>query len=182
MHRGRDRRTQIGIAAAALGFLAALSAFAAPPAASGFWTVATNFTDDRGHPVHPSDFVGRRTVVTMAYAACRRTCSFTLKKLQSMQSQADERHERLEFVIVSFDPERDTPAEWARYRRHHGLERPNWHFLSGTRRSTRELADRIGIGDFWSYDDHVLHDFAAVVVDDQGHVERRLRWKDLAER
>ena len=139
-----------------------------------------HWTDDSGRQTSLAEFAGHRTILTMAYATCRRTCSFTLKKLVAMQHEADRRHESLDFVVVSFDPVNDNAAAWRTYRQNHHLDRANWHFLTGDLAHTRRLAQRIGIGDYWTYDEHVMHDVGVVLLDAEGKVEKRLGWHDLS--
>lgn len=138
------------------------------------------WTDDRGREVRLSEFAGHRTVVTMAYSNCRRTCSFTLKKLVALQAEADRSGQPIEIVVVSLDPTLDDAASWREYRLRHHLDRANWHFLTGSESATRDLARWIGLGEYWKYDDHVMHDFGMVLIDTAGRVEKRLGYSDLA--
>jgi protein SCO1 len=177
------RAARVTIAAT---LLAATLGVAAPAPAQERSTTGTlpfrgesQWTDDRGRVVRLSDFAGRRTILTMAYPNCRRTCSFTLKKLVSLQDEADRNAQPVEIVVVSLDPARDDAQAWRQYRQRHHLSRANWHFLTGGEADTRDLARWIGLGEYWKYDDHVLHDFGMVVIDTAGRVERRLGYADL---
>ena len=136
------------------------------------------WTDDRGRAVDLADYAGRRTALTMAYSTCKRTCSFTLKKLLALQADADRDGVAMEFVIVSYDPANDDAAAWRDYRNRHHLHRDNWHFLTAGSAQTRALAARLGLADYWSYDDHVMHDFAIVLLNREGRIEKRFGWSD----
>jgi len=168
-------------AAAAAGLLACMShaplAAAADPPDTTLYR-GGGWTDEHGRGVNLADYAGRRTVLTMAYSTCKRTCSFTLKKLLALQADADRDGVRMEFVIVSFDPANDDAAAWRDYRNRHQLHRNNWHFLTGSAAQTRALANRLGLADYWSYDDHVMHDFGIVLLDREGRIEKRLGWAD----
>jgi cytochrome oxidase Cu insertion factor (SCO1/SenC/PrrC family) len=90
-----------------------------------------------------------------------------------MQSLLDSRGERVDFVIIGYDPDNDRPSDWRVYRADRHLNRSNWHFLSGSRTDTERLARQLGF-DFWRYDEHVMHDARAVVFDVRGELQLAL--------
>ena len=126
-----------------------------------------SWLDDQGRDTSLAEFRGRRIVFTMAYASCRRVCPMTMAHLQELQSEIDAGGQSAEFVIVGYDPAVDDPQAWHQYRHSRGLLRDNWHFLTGTRTSTEQLAHRLGFP-FWKYDRHVMHEYRIVVVDEHG--------------
>jgi cytochrome oxidase Cu insertion factor (SCO1/SenC/PrrC family) len=91
----------------------------------------------------------------------------TMAHLQQLQSEIDAGGQSAEFVVIGYDPAVDDPQAWQQYRRSRGLSRDNWHFLTGTRTSTEQLAHRLGFS-FWKYDRHVMHEYRIVVVDEHG--------------
>jgi cytochrome oxidase Cu insertion factor (SCO1/SenC/PrrC family) len=102
----------------------------------------------------------------------------TFHTLDLLQSRLDRDGRVAQMVVVSYDPRNDTAAAWAAFRRRRHLERPNWHFLSGDPQTTRRLARALGLGDFWSADKHVVHDFRIVLLDGDGRIAKTLRWND----
>jgi cytochrome oxidase Cu insertion factor (SCO1/SenC/PrrC family) len=138
--------------------------------------------DDRARELEFAGLRGHRVVLTMAYASCHRICPATIDELKRMQRVADARGETVDFVIVGYDPKNDTPAVWHQYRRSRGLNRDNWHFLSGSQTATLQLARQLGFP-FWTYDEHVMHESHAVLFDTSG-VQRAVlgsrdpRWAD----
>lgn len=88
------------------------------------------FTDDKGRIAHLSDWRGKPAVLTMEYANCRFICSITLQRMRDIQDEAERRGQTFEFLILSIDPENDTPKAWTQYRKKRGLNRDNWHFLT----------------------------------------------------
>ena len=127
------------------------------------------WVDDQGRDTNLGEFRGRRVFFTMAYATCRRVCPMTMARLQQLQDEIDARGESAEFVIVGYDPTVDDPPAWRQYRRSRGLTRDNWHFLSGSVASTEQLAQQLGFR-FWKYDQHVMHDYRVVAVDEHGQL------------
>ena len=139
------------------------------------------WTDDTGRQMSLPDLRGRTVIITMAYSSCRRTCSTTMLRLQEIQRILDAKGKSADFVIVSYDPETDDPQTWSQYRKNRDLTRPNWHFLTGSKADTRRIAGLLGL-DFWSYDNHILHDFNILVLNAAGVLDRQIGYEpaDLA--
>jgi cytochrome oxidase Cu insertion factor (SCO1/SenC/PrrC family) len=154
--------------------LAALtcSASASAQLFSQFGTV--HWTDVDGATRTFDDFKGRPVIMTMSYTACRKTCSASMLWLRQMQEILKRRGSDVSFVIVSYDPSHDSPAQWRRYRDARKLP-SGWHFLSGAEGDTRQLADFLELK-YWIYDEHVMHDFRIVVFDADGKRKRDILW------
>ncbi len=123
--------------------------------------------DDNGAAFQFDRLIGHPVILTMAYAACHRICPMTIMRLREMQAVLDQRGEIAEFIVIGYDPDREGPSEWHAYRREHGLMRPNWHFLTGSHAATEVLAQKLEF-EFWTYDEHVMHQSRAIVFDPRG--------------
>ncbi len=148
-------------------------------AASGpcVWELPGSWEDDQGGHVAMAEWRGRPALLTLAYGACRRICSTSLRLLQEAQQDADARNLALSVIVVSLDPRVDTPAAWREFRSEHRLQRPNWHFLAGTAAQTHRIAELLEMK-YWVYDDHVLHDLRIAAVNASGHIVARIDWVD----
>jgi cytochrome oxidase Cu insertion factor (SCO1/SenC/PrrC family) len=156
--------------------LVALSLWAVPippAAAQGLYQMPSRWLDDRNQPAQLRALGGSWTVLTMAYGACRRICSTSLRVLQAVQALADQEHVALNFVILGLDPVQDKPADWAAFRTDHKLGRSNWYFLTGDAPAVQQAAQRLGVG-YWRYADHIVHDFKIVLVSPEGQVVRAM--------
>lgn len=160
-------------AALALAFIFASGSSLAAP--TGAYRLNLEFVDDHGATRALSAWSGRPMIIAMAYGACRSICSTTLRTLEDIQSVADRKGVPIEIVVVSIDPSEDTPQAWAEYRKARRLARTNWTFLSGSKGSTRTLAHFLGIK-FWTYDEHVMHDFKIVRLNADGGVGASIDW------
>jgi cytochrome oxidase Cu insertion factor (SCO1/SenC/PrrC family) len=140
---------------------------------------AVHWVDADGATHTLDDYRGRPVVITMSYTACRKTCSSSMLVLREMQSILARRGRDAAFVVVSYDPSHDSPAEWRRYREARKLP-ASWHFLSGTELDTRRLADFLELK-YWVYDEHVMHDFRIVVFDENGNRRSDILWEQRAD-
>jgi protein SCO1 len=171
--------------AAALLSLLALLCSALPQAAAAAdadspYALPLQWQDDQGNPVRLEQFRGKPLLLTMAYATCRETCSYALRRLDQLQQEAAQAGQAVQIVIVSYDPANDGPKSWTNYRQHHSYVHPNWHFLTGSDAATRELAGALDFK-YWSYDEHVVHDFKILLLDADGKVTRELTWPNREE-
>ena len=123
--------------------------------------------DDTGGEFPLRQLLGRRVILTMAYASCHRICPMTLQNLARMQAELDQRGEAADFIVIGYDPDHERPSAWHAYRREHGLTRENWHFLTGSPSGTDQLARQLNF-EYWRYDEHVMHDSRAIVFDTAG--------------
>lgn len=120
------------------------------------------------------DYKGRPVVMTMSYTACRKTCSNSMLVLRRMQQILDRRGRPASFVVVSYDPEHDSPGQWRHYRDTRRLP-GTWHFFSGSAADTKRLAEFLELN-YWVYDEHVMHDFRIVVFDADGRRRKDILW------
>ncbi len=149
------------------GAAAAGSGAVATSGASRLEQLPQLWRDDAGLPLALTDLVGHRVILSMAYTRCHSTCPTTLNELERMQQLLDGRGEQASFVIVGYDADNDDPRSWHDYRLNHRLDRPNWHFLTGTAANVHRLAHQLGF-EFWNYDTHVMHDSRVVFFDSKG--------------
>ena len=75
-------------------------------------------TDAQGRPFRLADLRGRAVVVSFIYTTCNGTCPLTTAALDRVRSALKARHlwgDRVAFVSITLDPERDTPEVLRRY-------------------------------------------------------------------
>ncbi|MEP7295982.1 MAG: SCO family protein [Burkholderiales bacterium] len=146
-----------------------------PPSASGqgVYSVRGPWVDDQAHSFDLGSLRDSYSVVTMAYGACRRVCSVSLKVVEQLAAIAEQRGLALRVVVVSLDPAQDKPADWAALRAERGGAFRRVEFLSGTAASTRQMAQQLGVK-YWRYGEHTVHDFRIVLVSPEGRIVRAI--------
>jgi protein SCO1/2 len=165
-----------GVQHAITGILLAIAALLPGPAWSAetsFYELPNTFTNDQGRVLHLSEWRGKPMILTMEYSSCRFMCSTTFSQLKELQAAADKKKIPIDFVIVSLDPDNDTPEAWRQYRRTKEVERSNWHLLTGSRAATKEFAALLGMK-YWKMDENILHDFKVVRLNAKGEIEKEI--------
>ncbi len=135
------------------------------------------WTDDRGQTVTLADYRGAPAVVAMFYRSCRVRCPMTLGALRRVEEAFAKAHEPVRFVLVTLDPQSDTPERLAKFREEQRLD-GTWHLLSGTLTSTRALARFLNLRAFTD-DTHIDHDVRIGVFDRAGRFTRSFQGWDF---
>lgn len=118
---------------------------------------------------------GRLTVLTMAYTSCTVSCPRLIADLKRIEgSLSDAQRARVEFVMVSLDPARDTPARLGAYARDLHLDATRWALLTGDAEDIRELAAAIRVRYVMEANGEVSHTNRIVVLDAGG---RPVHWQ-----
>ncbi len=98
-------------------------------------------TSQDGEKVSSADFPGKALVVFFGYTSCPDVCPLTLSKLGRAFQEMDEDGSRIQVLLITVDPPRDTPE---RLRRYLSNFNPSFLGLTGTREEIRQVADGFG--------------------------------------
>jgi len=96
-----------------------------------------NLVGHDGKPRNQADFPGKIVVVTFGFTHCPDVCPTSLAALAAAMAALGEDRKRVQGVLITVDPERDTPALLARYVT---AFEPSFLGLAGDARATREVA------------------------------------------
>lgn len=154
----------------------AAKAASADEALSGdsLYNVDATFINQDGKPVQLKSFRGQPVVISMAYTGCTYTCPLILSQMQQLEKALQEKGQTgVQFILVSFDYEKDNPSVLKAYFKKRNLSK-NWTLLtSASDNEPREISNLLGIkykkmegGD---YD----HSFVITVLDSEGVIKGR---------
>jgi cytochrome oxidase Cu insertion factor (SCO1/SenC/PrrC family) len=144
------------LAAAALTLSLALPAAHAAPAAqteeakeakARAYFTDTLLVDQDGREVRfYSDVLAGRTVcLSFQFTECKEACPLIMAKLVRVRRDLAEAFGReVHFVVLSVDPEHDTPEAFRRFAKAHGAEGPGWTFLTGPKASMATVLGKLG--------------------------------------
>ena len=133
------------------------------------------FTDVDGGKVRLADFRGRPLLVTLVYTACADVCPTLISNLYPAVESAQETfgHEAFTVVTVGFDVRKDTPAQMRALARSHGVDLPNWRFLSADQANLDALAEAVGFA-FFSRAGGFDHLAQVSIVDRKGRLYQQV--------
>ncbi len=75
-----------------------------------------------GEPVHLSDFAGRWVLIDFGYTHCPDICPLTLSEYKQIRADLGDQADKVAFVFVSVDGERDTPERMKAYMELRGVD------------------------------------------------------------
>ena len=126
----------------------------------------------------PADLAGRPAYVTAVFTNCPDVCPMTMAQTQRVREALGPNAEAVAFVVLSFDPARDTPATLRRYADVWDLG-PGWRLATGDTTVVADLMARLGVRYGVSRRDtlasgRVYYDFShtdkALLIDADGRV------------
>ena len=106
----------------------------------------SHWTSDVNKKIKLGVFQGRTQVLAMFFASCEYACPILVHDMKRLQESLPPalRH-KVNFTLVTFDTERDTPAALQAYRQRHSLSIDHWSLLTGKPDDVRELAALLGV-------------------------------------
>jgi protein SCO1/2 len=132
-----------------------------------------SLTSHTGQNVRLSDFRGKLSLLYFGYTFCPDVCPATLSEVSGAMDILGEDASDVQFIMVSVDPERDTPAKLAEYVSHFN---PSFLGVTGTPDQIAEIATMYGI--FFEKNEGSIatgylidHTATITVVDQDGHVK-----------
>lgn len=102
--------------------------------------------DQNGDRLTSEDLRGRLAIYTFTYTGCEDPCPQPSRTLQTMQQQlaaVDTGDIPVDYVVISFDPEHDTPDRLTAHAQELGVDPDRWHFVTG---DPTQLKNVIGSG------------------------------------
>lgn len=108
------------------------------PAASIF-QLADSFQTQNDKTLFLSMLKGKPTVLSMIFTHCPDACPRLTADIKNIETSLKEEKEKVNFVLVSFDTKRDTPARLKIFADEMGLNK-NWILLHGSENTVRTLS------------------------------------------
>jgi protein SCO1 len=110
------------------------------PEMSVFNLPATWTTQDN-KDIELKDLRGKVLVMVMIYTSCKAACPRLVADMRNIEKQVPEKDlNKVQFIMVSIDPETDTPQNLKKFSEENVMQDSHWMFLRGTPEDTREFA------------------------------------------
>lgn len=103
-------------------------------------TQNTFLDQDSAKVEFPKIIKDKITLMAMVYTHCPDICPMTTHNMQLIEQRLpDELKDNVKFVIISFDPNRDTPAVLKKFAEIRDIKFNNWFLLSGDMNNTKDV-------------------------------------------
>ena len=145
--------------------------FSAPLPAASLYQVDAPWTTDDGTTTTLADLRGTPAVIVVGYTSCGYACPLLVQDMKNIAARLPD-GAPVRYVLVSMDPERDTPAKLRAFRDAHDLD-ADWTLLTGSAEDVRTLAALLGVRYRPDEDGAIAHSNVVTVLDADGVVVAR---------
>jgi len=138
---------------------------------TSIYNLDVNITDQDGAVQSLDTFRGHPVVISMFYATCPNVCPILISTIQMMERKlpADERA-KLRVLLVSVDPETDTPEVLSRVATEHRIDPDRWTLARAAPQDVRKIAAVLRVKYRQLPDGEFSHTSVLTLVDDEGLV------------
>lgn len=99
-----------------------------------------------GKELQLKDLKGKNLVMVMIFTSCQTACPILVADMQKIESKIDKNKlKETTMVLVSIDPENDTPEVLKAYAQQRNMYGEPWLFLRSDKESVRELANVLAV-------------------------------------
>ncbi len=92
------------------------------------------------------DLQGNILVMVMIYTSCQIACPRLVADMKNIESQIKKNiKDQVKLILVSIDPERDTPQRLKEFAIENEMDGDQWLFLQGTEESVRDFANVLAV-------------------------------------
>ena len=105
------------------------------------YRVGAQLTDQSGQALAFADAAGAVRLTSLFYASCGYVCPLLIEQIRAIEAQLDDaQRQRLRVLLISLDPERDTPEALATLARGRSLDLQRWTLARPQPRDLRTLS------------------------------------------
>jgi protein SCO1/2 len=117
-----------------------------PPTDKSLYLLESKWTSDRNVAVPLSVLRGRVQVAALFFTHCEYACPILVHDMKKLQTRLPVAlRGQTDFVLVTMDPNRDSPEVLAQFRAKSELPLDSWSLLRGGADDVRELAALLGV-------------------------------------
>jgi len=105
------------------------------------YNLPSTWTTQDNKQIELKELQGKVVVMVMIYTACKAACPRLVADMRNIERRVDKSDlKNVQFIMVSIDPETDTPERLKEFSKENVMEDDHWMFLRGTPEATREFA------------------------------------------
>jgi len=106
----------------------------------------SNWENQDGQQMKLADLNGKTVVMAMIYTSCKTACPRLTAEMRDIEKNLGKYDPgKVRLVLVSIDPEVDTPEKMKEYLKQNDFDGEQWLFLRGDESGTREFANVLSV-------------------------------------
>ena len=117
-----------------------------PISDQSLYQLDSRWTSDQGREIQLGNLRGQPQVVAMVFTSCEFACPIIVNDMKRIAAALPKDVQgKVNFTLISFDHERDTPEKLRAFRQRMQLPMADWTLLRGGVDDVRELAALLGV-------------------------------------
>lgn len=106
----------------------------------------SKWKNQEGKELQLRDLKGKNLVVVMIFTSCQTACPILVADMQKIAAKIDpKKTDETTMVLVSIDPDNDTPEVLKKYAEERKMDAKHWTLLTSDMESIRELANVLAV-------------------------------------
>lgn len=142
----------------------------APASEMSIYNLESAWQDQQSQQLKLENFKGEVVLLALVYSSCKAACPMILEDMRKIGKEVDSKHlGKLRYVLVSIDPEVDTPERLKAFSEEAKLG-PSWSFLHGDGDDVLELAALLGVKYTKTSETDFAHSNLITVLNSKGEI------------
>ncbi len=113
---------------------------------NSIFNLTTKWNTEEGNSIELKELQGKTLVMVMIYTTCKAACPRLVADMRNIEKQLpDDNLNDVQFVLVSIDPETDTPKRLKEFAIENEMDGAQWTFLQGSISGVREFANVLAV-------------------------------------
>lgn len=141
------------------------------------YQIGGKWVDQDGKEFELKDLKGKPTILSMVYLSCKYICPAVISEVQTLESELSKKVKNsFQIVLVSFDPDRDTPESMKKYAiEDRKLDLSRWRLITNKNESKiRELAVSTNFKYMKDEKGEFTHSYMILILDQDGVIKSRI--------
>ncbi len=135
------------------------------------YTLGATWTADVGKEVKLDALRGRPQVMALFFTNCQHSCPLIVADMKAIEKALPVNvRSGVDFLLVSIDPERDTPKALRAFREKYDLPLEHWSLLRGKPEDVKKLADLAGFRYYPGSNLQFAHSLLITVLNPDGEI------------
>jgi len=131
-------------------------------------------TDQAGHAQGLDLYRGSPVLIAMFYGSCQATCPLIIDTLRSTErGVSPEQRAKLRVLLISFDPERDTPAALGEIAATRRIDTTRWTLATADAETVRNIAALLDVQYRRLPSGEFSHSAVITILSPRGEIEAR---------
>ena len=110
------------------------------------FNLTTKWNTEEGNVIQLKELKGKTLVMVMIYTTCKAACPRLVADMRNIEKKIPEANKaNVQYVLISIDPETDTPKRLKAFAIENKMDGKQWTFLQGDISSVREFANVLAV-------------------------------------